>query len=313
MKQKLCRYLLCITAVTTITACGDKSPFKQGISADCSSEQTQALIPNLIKEQTEKFIKTDEKLNSPAFTSAFKSIDLSKARATMEQIKITVENIRTIKEDPSSTKKFCKATVKLTIPTELLSNVDKSVELVQSLKTGEKIFDLKKVAQDNGFDINANVATRDFEYNSQSSDDKKQVFVELEQSKPLTTFVAFLSMVEQMANRIETAVSEAKTQEAANQEAATATAKAELDNAQRNNNAARKLINNLWNSMPKDYQTILLAEQKAWVAQKKAQCGAVIAGETPDFSNPDSLSKLIGKLNCDTGMTNQRYQVLMSK
>lgn len=313
MKQKLCQYLLCITAITAITACGDKSPFKQGVSADCSSEQTQALIPSLIKEQTEKFLKTDEKLNAPAFTNTFNKIDLSKARATVEQIKISVENIRTIKEDPNSTKKFCKATVKLTIPPELLSSIDKSVELVQTLDTKEKIFDLKKVAQDNGFEINANVATRDFEYNSQASDDKKQVFVELEQAKPLTTFVAFLSMVDQMANKIEAVVSEAKTQEAANQEAATATAKAELDSAQRNNSATRQQINNLWNSMPKDYQNALLAEQKAWVAQKKAQCGAVTAGETPDFNNPDSISKLIGKLNCDTGMTNQRYQVLISK
>lgn len=313
MKHKLCQYLLCMTAITALTACGDKSPFKQGVSADCSSEQTQALIPNLIKEQTEKFLKTDEKLNAPAFTNTFNKIDLSKARATVEQIKISVENIRTVKEDPNSTKKFCKATVKLTMPTELLASIEKSVERVQALDSKEKIFDLKKVAQDNGFELNANVATRDFEYNSQASDDKKQVFVELEQSKPLTTFVAFLSMVDQMANKIETVVSEAKTQEAANQEAAIATAKAELDSAQRNNSAARQQINNLWNALPKDYQNALLAEQKAWVAQKKAQCGAVTAGETPDFNNSDSISKLIGKLNCDTGMTNQRYQVLMSK
>lgn len=308
MKHKLCQYLLCITAIITITACGDKSPFKQGVSADCSSEQTQALIPNLIKEQTEKLLKEETKsgLNRLQF-------DLAKARATIEQVKISIENIRTVKEDPNSTKRFCKATIKFIIPTEVLSNVEKSSELTQSLSSVNKSLSFKEEVQKNGFEINANVITRDFEYNSQASDDKKQVFVELEQGKPLAELMGIVAMFDQMKSKLESAEIEAKTQEAANQEAATATAKAELDSAQRNNSATRQQINNLWNSMPKDYQNALLAEQKAWVAQKKAQCGAVTAGETPDFNNPDSISKLIGKLNCDTGMTNQRYQVLMSK
>lgn len=308
MRHKLCQYLLCITAITTITACGDKSPFKQGVSADCSSEQTQALIPNLIKEQTEKLLKEETKsgLNRLQF-------DLAKARATIEQVKISIENIRTVKEDPNSTKKFCKATIKFIIPTEVLSNVEKSSELTQSLSSVNKSLSFKEEVQKNGFEINANVITRDFEYNSQASDDKKQVFVELELGKPLAELMGIVAMFDQMKSKLESAEIEAKTQEAANQEAATATAKAELDSAQRNNSAARQQINNLWNSMPKDYQNALLAEQKAWVAQKKAQCGAVTAGEIPDFNNPDSISKLIGKLNCDTGMTNQRYQVLLSK
>ena len=308
MKHKLCQYLLCMTAITALTACGDKSPFKQGVSADCSSEQTQALIPNLIKEQTEKLLKEGTKSDVNGF-----KFDLSKARATMESIKISVENIRTVKEDPNSTKKFCKATIKFTIPTEVLSNVEKTSNMLQSLSPTDKSIGFKEEAQKYGFEINANVVTRDFEYNSQASDDKKQVFVELEQSKPLAAVLGGLSMYDQLKNKLETAAIEAKTQEAANQEAAIATAKAELDSAQRNNSAARQQINNLWNALPKDYQNALLAEQKAWVAQKKAQCGAVTAGETPDFNNPDSISKLIGKLNCDTGMTNQRYQVLMSK
>ena len=309
MKHKLCQYLLCIVAITAMTACGDKNPFKQGVSADCSSEQTQALIPSLIKEQTEKLLKEETKSDS---NDSFK-FDLSKARATMESIKITVENIRTVKEDPSSTKKFCKATVKFTIPTEVLSNVEKSSELTQSLSSINKSLGFREQAQKDGFEINANVATRDFEYNSQASDDKKQVFVELEQGKPLAELLGIVAVYEQLKNKLETAEIEAKTQEAANQEAAIATAKAELDSAQRNNSAARQQINNLWNSMPKDYQNALLSEQKAWVAQKKAQCGAVTVGETPDFNNPDGISKLIGKLNCDTDMTNQRYQVLMAK
>lgn len=308
MKQKLYQYLLCITAISLITACGDKSPFKQSVSADCSSKDTQTLIPNLIKEQTEKLLKEETKSDSSGL-----KFDLSKARATIEQIKISIENVRTVKEDPNSTKKFCKATVKFAIPTEVLSNVEKSSELTQSLSSVNKSLGFKEQAQKNGFEINANVASRDFEYNSQASDDSKQVFVELEQGKPLAELLGIITMFDQMKSKLETVAIEAKTQEAANQEAATATAKAELDSAQRNNSAARKQINNLWDSMPKDYQTALLAEQKAWVAQKKAQCGAITAGETPDFSSPDSVSKLIGKLNCDTGMTNQRYQVLMSK
>lgn len=292
--QFLNRFFLIFAAVIGLTGCGFKNTLLQS-SSDCGSKETQEILQNIIKDEAESGLKNNSNL------------DLSKARATLEQIKITVNDVRTTKQDPNSSKKFCTGNIKVSIPSEIYANIEQAYKL-----TNQQI-SIQDAFEQDGFKVNANVLSKEFDFNAQPTDDNKSVYVELENAEALASTVGDLLTLDQMKGKLEARASEEKAQEVANTEAATAAAAAEYDTARRENLEARKSVNAAWNAMPKDQQSEMLAEQKAWVAQKKAQCGVSDDDKnatTLDFSNSEIVSKAIGKLNCDTNMTNQRLGLL---
>ena len=290
------RYTIFILASALIlSACDMKNLLSQS-NSDCGSEETQTVLRDIIKTETEKALKNTD------------GIDISKARATLAQIKITVDNVRTTKQDPDSSKKFCTGSIKLSVPSELYANIEQAFALTKNQTT------LKDLFQKDGFEVNANVLSRDFDYSTQPTDDKKKLYVELEQAKPLASAVGALLTLDQMKSKLEAKATEEKAQETANMEASVATAKADYEKAQRENTEARKSLNATWNAMPKDTQNEILADQKAWVAQKKAQCGSISDAKQSaelDFNNAEVISKEIGRFNCDTSMTNQRHEIML--
>jgi uncharacterized protein YecT (DUF1311 family) len=294
--SKPLRYTIFILASALIlSACDMENPLSQS-NSDCGSKETQTVLRDIIKTETEKTLKDTD------------GMDISKARATLAQIKITVDNVRTTKQDPNSSKKFCTGRIKLSVPSELYANIEQAFALTKKQTT------LKDLFQTDGFEVNANVISRDFDYSTQPTDDKKTLYVELEQAKPLVSAVGALLTLDQMKSKLEAKAIEEKAQETANMEARVATAKADYEKAQRENTEARKSINATWNAMPKEKKDEILADQKAWVAQKKAQCGSISDTKQSaelDFNNAEVISKEIHKFDCDTNMTNQRHELLL--
>ena len=295
--SKPLRYAIIVFAsVFVLSACNLKDLLSK-TNSDCGSEEAQTILQSIIKTETENAIKNTD------------GMDISKARATLAQIKITVDNVRTTKQDPDSSKKFCTGNIKLSVPSELYTNIEQAFALTKNPSTLSNLF------QKDGFEVNANVLSRDFDYSTQPTDDKKKLYVELEQGKSLASTVGALLTLDQMKSKLEAKAIEEKAQEAANMEASVATAKADYEKAKRENTEARKSINATWNALPKDKQAEILADQKAWVAQKKAQCGSISDEKQStelDFSNAEIISTEIAKFNCDTNMTNQRHEFLLT-
>ena len=206
-------HLFLLAALFTLSSCDSQKKIFQS-NSDCGSEETQLVLQDLIKTETEKALKETD------------GIDISKARATLAQIKINVDNVRTTKQDPDSTKKFCTGSIKLSIPSDLYANIEKSFELTKSQ------ISLKEAFQKDGFEVNANVLSRDFDYNTQPTDDKKKIYVELEQGKALAATVGALLKLDQIKNKLEAKAAEEKAQETANIEANIAIAKADYEKAQ---------------------------------------------------------------------------------
>lgn len=174
---------LLLTALLLV-ACG-----KSGLStskAECSSENTQASLQNAIKDSYEKYVKSQDDL------------DTSKARATFAQIKVNIDNVRTTKEDPNSTKKFCAGTIKLSIPAELLASLENTVETANKGR-------FKDVVKPFGLDADANVFSKDIEYSVQPSDDGKSLFTDLDNGKAIVGFLGTLTSIDQMKGRVEAA------------------------------------------------------------------------------------------------------------
>lgn len=286
--QNTRNFLVIFASLTLITAC-DKLPIGNTSSSNCSSAEAQVLLKDIINETAEKSIKNSDL-----------PIDLSKARATLAELKISADNIRTTKKDPNSSKQFCTGTIKIVIPTEMFSNIEKSWEL--SGKTTK----FSEAVENDGFKTAANVLAKDFDYSIQPTDDNKKLFVELEQAKPLSELVRSIVTLDLMKSKIEAKVAEENAKITAQQEADIARIKADYDKVKRENTEARKTINERWNSLEKDVQNEYLADQKAWVAQKKAQCGEINKNAAIDFKDQEATSKEIAKLTCDTNFTLDR-------
>ena len=172
-------------AAAFLTACGNKSPLSSIGETSCGSEPVQTALQNMIKDEVEKDFKGNAKL------------DIAKSRATFAQLKITLDNVRTTKEDPNSSRKFCTAKLNISLPPELLSNIERSTELVN----GDAKFDT--IVRSSGFEKNANVFSKEVDYSAQPTDDNKNVYVSLEQSKLATTLIYVIIGLDQAKNPLE--------------------------------------------------------------------------------------------------------------
>ena len=140
----------------------------QGIESNCLSDDTQSVIAKTLSDNAEKIV-SNQKYDDGTFI-----FDTAKIRASLAQIQISLESVRTVKEDPNSSKKFCASNVKITIPTSMLSEIEKAREMSNMPKISQH-------AREIGVDDNINVFTKkDFEYSVQPTDDKKEIYVETE-------------------------------------------------------------------------------------------------------------------------------------
>jgi hypothetical protein len=134
--------------------------------SNCSSEVAHKLIAQNIIEAVEKQTANEKYTNTGEFI-----FDKAKIRASLNQLQIAVESVITTDKDPNSSKKFCSATLKVTIPTSMLADADQGRELDNKSKISQD-------AREFDIDDNINVFTRkDFKYDIQPTDDGKELYV----------------------------------------------------------------------------------------------------------------------------------------
>ena len=142
---------------------------KQISKTNCSSEIAHKLVRQTITDAVEKETSDEKYSNTGRFI-----FDKAKIRASLDQVQITVESVRTTKEDPNSSKKFCSGVLKVTIPATILADADQSKELENKPKISED-------ARELNIDNNINTFTKkDFEFSVQPTDDGKELYVESE-------------------------------------------------------------------------------------------------------------------------------------
>lgn len=142
---------------------------KQMSESNCSSETAYKLIGQTMIDAAEKKTASERYSDTNEFI-----FDKAKIRASLEQLQIVVESVRTTKEDPNSSKKFCSATLKVTIPTSMLADVDQAKELKNKPKISQ---DARELNIDNSINV---FTKKDFEFSVQPTDDGKELYVESE-------------------------------------------------------------------------------------------------------------------------------------
>ena len=263
----------------------------------CRTEDAQDPVLAIAREQVEKAASTQVRGES-----GNRPVSLSKIRAAVGQLGFSMADIRTSKEDPNSTKRFCVGTLKIRFPANALEDADQARE-----SAGLPL--VSDLADDGGIDRNADVFDAEIEFNVQPTDQGDKVFAKTESGQNLFRFAGEVLASSLLKASIAEAQREtrlaqqqaAASEAAAQQESQSAT----LDLAKNENQLATQQINALWGSIPNRTRAQLQPLQRAWVRKKEADCRLEAAGASLD---PDEVET--ARLGCDTRFTQERARWL---
>lgn len=156
------KHLVVLFAGLMLSAC------EQSNTASCASDTTQKAVSQMLLDEVEK------KLTADKYDDGNFIFDKAKIRASLTQLQLSVESIRTTKEDPNSSKKFCSGILKIVVPSLMLADAEQTKDFQAKRHISDDVRELN-------IDNDANVFTKkDFQYNVQPTDDGKELYVAID-------------------------------------------------------------------------------------------------------------------------------------
>lgn len=229
-------------------------------------------------------------------------ISASSIRASIGKVKLILEDIRTTKEDPDSTKRFCTGTLKIVFSPETFESADAARELVGLPKIANAI---DEAELDKGVDY----LKGSLDYNVQPTDDGAKVFAEFDGADgKLDIFgevVAASLLRDRIENKVRVEKQEADLARKQEEQAMQAMLNADFEAAVAQRKASNEAIAVMWNSLDGDVRQQLLTQQRSWIKQKDTSCKV----EGLQFST-DPTEQKTAEANCQTRENNNRSQQL---
>jgi uncharacterized protein YecT (DUF1311 family) len=266
---------------------------------ECSSSEATSTTINVLKEALEK--TTYSKVSGG---EASETVSKASIRAAIAQMGFTLEDIRTTREDPNSTKRFCEGTLKIRFPADDLSNADEA-------RSAAQLGTVTQLADANDVDREADTFSAKADYDVQPTDTGDKLFSETETKSPIMTVASEVLASSLLHNVLQSAAAAEQQQEdaqKAQQNAALAEQKAaNLNSAKTDNQLATQSILAVWRAIPSNIRTQLLPQQRAWARKKDADCRVEAAGASTDPTEMEAA-----RLTCDTRITQERISFLQS-
>jgi uncharacterized protein YecT (DUF1311 family) len=276
--------------VLLLSGCGQAS-------VSCSDEDAKSALEAAIRENLEEVA-----IEQATGEDGSRSISNSTIRASIAKIKLVIENIRTTKEDPDSTKRFCTGSLKIVFSTKTFADASKARELVG-------LSDVEKMADAADIEKGADYLKGDLDYNVQPTDDGKKIYAEFENADDKLQVFGEVVAASLLKSSIETQVRNQQEQEEfaiKEQEAAINMEKsANLQQASEAAKSADQALNVAWQSLAPDTRKQLLAQQRIWIKQKDASCK--VRGLQ---SSTDASDQKIAEILCKAELSNQRTNQL---
>ncbi len=277
-----------------------------GGPAQCAGPDAESLLGDIFRDAIEDATRTALGERGEGSYSG------SKIRATVGQLKFGLLDVRTTKDDPDSTKQFCNAALKVTVPLPVLQDAERALSSVQ-------IGTINTLADQNDVERRANAFQKEIEYSVQPTDEGDKVFAETETDEKLVNFYGQLMAAHLLSDKLQQQAAENSRQEAEaraaeaqtmreTQLAADEQKQAVLGEVKAENDLARQTINALWTSVPQGGWGDIGPLQKAWVRRKEADCKVEAAS-----ASIDPAEKEAARLRCDTRMTYDRVQWLRQR
>jgi uncharacterized protein YecT (DUF1311 family) len=296
--KKSSALLFCAFATFNLTACSN------AVEVECGGDATIAAFEEMLQKSLEDSVRSQ--LDSEGSIDGY---DSSKLRSGTRQIKVSLQDVRTVKDDPDSSRKFCSARVELKLP----NNV---IEAANSARSLAELSDVKKLAHQHRIERSGDKYGRELEYSIQPTDDGTKIIAETDEDSSLFSFLAELFasylLSEEVQNRAieadKLAADEAREAKLAEEEADAAlneSALANLNEAKVENRMAVQRINAVWSAIPKGTKGRLLELQRAWIRKTTAQCKVEAAG-----TSEISAEREATRLRCETRSQLQRARQL---
>lgn len=264
---------------------------------ECGSPDAQAVVIDVLKEQVRRSAaEAGEDEESGA------KLSLSKIRAAVDQLRVSLDAVRTTRDDPNSSKRFCAATLELTIPAATLDDADRArvaLNLPAVAATADTI----------GIENGANRFEVDIEYEVQPTDTGDRVFAEVEGMESFSQFlgevVAFALSRTRLEDDRRNLEAEESQQRSAEEQALAEGQKLTLESAQAESKLAGQAINVLWQQLPASSRNQLLPAQRTWSRKKDADCRLEGARTSTVSAEMEAA-----RLSCDARYTRERYTYL---
>lgn len=267
----------------------------------CSDEAGLGMVKNLITEQTEKILKSEEY-----------GFELSSVRASLNQLNLAITGVRTAKEDPNSTKVFCEAEFSLGVPVGVINDVNTALEASES--GSDMVALLEELGYRQSSDA-ANTYHTTISYNLQPSDDGQHIFAQLEDGSPEFGLIDVLywsmsknRIVEQMESEkrlMEEEEARIAQEEKERQDALTAKETAELERAKIAYAKAVERLNATWNTFDDATKEALRPEQRAINKEREASCKA----DSLDIDG-SATEREVYRLHCEVEAMDMRNEEL---
>jgi len=266
-------------------------------AVECNNTDGQAVISSLLSDQIIQ--ATREQLGTAVSDP---QTNEAKIKATVAQIKILIEDIRTTKKDEASTKRGCAATVKLVLPLNMIADAEK-------FHTNNQLQSISSLTDAVGLQRSADSYTHQLTYSVQPTDDKKKVYGEVEAFGPVANALGEIIAAHMVLPMIEANQQSEATAAAAQQalldQQTKAQSQADLELATAENKLAIQAYSEVWKSLPDTVRAQNFEIQRAWAKKKTADCN-IRAAET----STDPLIKEASRLRCETEQTQGRVEEL---
>jgi len=282
--------LLLLSSVPALSSCGKRA-------VECSSADATSATTDLVKTSLEKAIYDKGKAAGGDF-----NISRSNIRAAIAQLGLVIQDIRTSREDPNSTKHFCEGTLKVTFPAD-------TIQKAEQARSAVGLGTITQLADASDIDREADSFEDKIEYDVQPTDNGDKVFSETNSGAPIINLVSEIvsaSLIEPTVQQAAVAEQEAKQAQQAQQDAALAQQKAaNLNSARTDDQLASQQILAVWRALPAEVRSKLLPLQRAWAQKKDADCKVEAANASTD---PEEMET--ARLNCDVRETRERTDAL---
>ncbi len=295
MAINLRRDILGIAFIGALGLSGCDKLVNQDVS--CDSASATDVTASLLKQQIEKSADAKAKQTDGTY-----SIPLANIRATIDGLKITLEQIRTTKKDPDSSKRFCAATAKVVFPINALTDAERAREIAQVSKLSD-LTDSAKIER------NADTFSFGMEYDVQPTDDHKTIYAESDSiDAAMGAFAEIVNSSLLRAGLENQASAQQQQQQAladAQKAAAEQAAQASQDQAKAEDALSVQAINATWQAISPDVRAQILDAQRAWIKAKIAQCNVEAAA-----ASIDPVEKEAARLKCDATANQGRTEYL---
>ena len=284
---------LATMGLLSIVSCG-ALPNK---TATCASPAGQDVILGIVKEQIEKIAsRTVEGDNGVSLVTT------GNLRASISSIVFTIDDVRTSKEDPDSTKKFCAGTLKAVVPVQMIADAERVFELVNGSN-------LNALVDQHNAERSANTIKIPLDFTVQPTDDRKTIYGEIEAPGSISTLFSELVTAGALKSRVEQIKADQAHAEAENirleAEAKTAERNAIMAEARSRFEISVQSINAAWQSLPAETRETMLPQQTAFNQRKRATCNL----EAAQYST-DPTEREAARLNCESQLMNARSSEL---